>query len=147
MLGVEQDLCLSLVVLWAYSVVLGCSCSPNAAGGISGIKVWVLFPSSQSGGFVLAVHAGRGINKIDAIGYGSSSSSVAPTFRVTTSRRPSVMAYLAGACVPCSVPGSRAMLTRSMNSGGDPVSGWVPNLKIPSCTAVRWGVSLRSAKV
>ena len=72
------------------------------------------FPAANQEGLTSLCMLGRGIYETDAIGSGSSSSSVAPTFRVATSRRPGVMAYLAGACVPRGVPGSGAMLARSI---------------------------------
>ena len=71
-------------------------------------------PAANQEGVALLCMLGEGIYGADAIGSGSSSSSVALTFRVATSRRPGVMAYLARACVPCGVPGSGAMLVRSI---------------------------------
>ena len=61
------------------------------------------FPAANSEGLSSLCMLGRGIYEADAIGSGSSSSSVAPTFRVATSQRPSVMAYLAREHVPLGI--------------------------------------------
>ena len=71
-------------------------------------------PAANQEGRASLCMLGEGIYGADAINSGSSSSSVAPTFRVTTSRRSGDMAYLSGACVPRCVPGSGTMLARNI---------------------------------
>ena len=72
------------------------------------------FPAANQEGVSSLGMLGEGIYGTDAIESGSSSSSVAPTFRVTTSQRTGDMAYLAGACVPRGVPGSGTMLVQTI---------------------------------
>ena len=56
---------------------------------------------------------GEGTYEADAILWGPSSG-VAPTFGVATSQRSGIMAYLAGVCALCCVPGFGPKLVRSI---------------------------------
>ena len=90
------------------------------------------FPAANQEGLSSLCMLGRGIYEADTIWSGSSSSSVAPTFRVATPRRPGAMAYLAMRCSWFRYHAG----PEHLNSDGDPVSDWVlafENRKLYCC--------------
>ena len=70
-------------------------------------------PAAYQEGFSSLCMLDEGIYETHAFVLGSSSSA-APTFRVTASQRSSVMAFQAGVHVPHGVPGSGTMLVQNI---------------------------------